>query len=132
VLLDAGYAVTLAHTAAGRDPRYATQLRHMGVQVLPDQPASQWRLSHKSKCMFDVIVVARTSVFEATQGQLVLHCPGVPLVFDAGGLGFVHNSRVAIAAAANSQVGALPFAQAHALCAHAEWGGGADGQQAEH
>ena len=67
ILLDAGYHVTFISTAGGREPHYATALRHMGVHVFPVMPPEEWVLGAEGRCHYDVIMVARRLVFEMAQ-----------------------------------------------------------------
>lgn len=109
ILLEAGYHVTFIPTAGGREQHYVTQLRLMGVHVFPVMPPEQWMLQYNGKCMFDVIMVARRLVFEAAQGQLGQHCPGVPMIYDTVDLHFLRESRQAITAMMEEQGPAWDF-----------------------
>lgn len=94
-LLTEGYGITFLPSVP-RHPKYEVALRDMGVAVLPAAPVDQYSLTSGGKCVYDVILVARRAIFQASEGALKEQCPDAPIIYDTVDLHFLREAREAL------------------------------------
>ncbi len=97
MLIHEGYDVSYQPTAT-REPKYANEARFMGVDILPIVMKEKWIMTHKGRCRFDVIVVARRGVYENCAAVLKRSCAGVPIIYDTVDLHFLREARDVLSA----------------------------------
>jgi hypothetical protein len=63
------------------------------VDVLPVASPDTWQLTDAAgECAYDVIVISRRYVFEASQPTIVRRCPKVPVLYDTVDLHFLREA----------------------------------------
>jgi GT2 family glycosyltransferase len=88
ILLSFGYAVSFKPNVV-RSPAYEAFVRGIGVHVLPASSPASWKLTNGGVCAFDVVWVARRSIFNATVEAIKSQCPTTPLIYDTGMYGLL-------------------------------------------
>lgn len=63
------------------------------MDVLPVSSPDSWEMSEEGQCLYDVVVISRRYVFEASQPAIVRKCPQVPILYDTVDLHFLREAR---------------------------------------